>query len=39
MTCLSGSCSAEFGDIGVWFVDSAASQHITGMKLVFLSFL
>jgi hypothetical protein len=29
MTCLSGSGSAEFGDIGAWFVDNGASRHMT----------
>jgi hypothetical protein len=38
MTGLSSSGSAEFGDIGVWFVDSGASRHMTGMRSVFLSF-
>jgi hypothetical protein len=38
MTGLSGSGSAEFGDIGLWFVESGASRHMMGMRSVFLSF-
>jgi hypothetical protein len=38
ITGLSSSGSAEFGDIGVWFVDNGASRHMTGMRFVFLSF-
>jgi hypothetical protein len=38
MTSLSSSDSAEFGEIGVWFVDSGASRHVTRMRSVFLDF-
>jgi hypothetical protein len=37
VSCLSGSGSAEFGDIGAWVVDSGSSRHMTGMRLMFLS--
>jgi hypothetical protein len=39
MTGLSDNGSAMFRDIGVWFVDSGVSRHITGMRSLFLSFL
>jgi hypothetical protein len=32
-----GSGCLVFEDIEVWFMDSGASRHITGMRLVFLS--
>jgi hypothetical protein len=32
-----GSGCLVFEDIEVWFVDSGASRHMTGMRLVFLS--
>jgi hypothetical protein len=38
MTRLSSSDSAEFEDIGVWFVDSGASRYMTGMRYVFFIF-
>jgi hypothetical protein len=37
VSCLSGSGSAKFGDIGAWVVDSGASRHMTGMRWMFLS--
>jgi hypothetical protein len=38
VTSLSSSSVAELEDIGVWFVDSGSSRHMTGMRSVFLSF-
>jgi hypothetical protein len=32
-----GSGGLAFEDIEVWFVDSGASRHMTGMRSVFLS--
>ena len=39
MSCLSGSGSAEIGDIGAWIVDSVSFRHMTGMRSMFLSVL
>jgi hypothetical protein len=39
ITDLSSNGNVEFGDIGVWFVDSGASRHMTRIRSVFLSFL
>ena len=38
MSCLSGSGSVVYEDIGVWFVDSGSSHHIMGMRSMFVSF-
>jgi hypothetical protein len=37
VSCLSGSGSAEFGDIGAWIVENGSSRHMMGMKSMFLS--
>jgi hypothetical protein len=39
VSCLSGSGSAKFRDIGAWIVDSGSSCHMTGMRSMFLSIL
>jgi hypothetical protein len=38
MTSLSSSGSAEFGDIGAWFVNNGASRHMTRLRSLFLGF-
>jgi hypothetical protein len=39
VSCLLGSGSAEFGDIGAWIVDSGSSLHMKGMRSMSLSVL